>query len=188
VIKIIRSNTRTVVTAPVPPEETWHDLERSVVGLVLVLSDLDEDIRKQLCEDGEAVVSLEMIPSVRDFLLDILHERFWNHNDDFAESRRTFLAKVGDRKRLKIRMTPVEEAESDTEDGKREWNLTLYAGNSRLAIRPMKSFAAMADFHAACWLFHRHGIRTREMWRTLETVLPGFQDWVDSGDDDEDDD
>jgi hypothetical protein len=51
-----------------------------VVGLVLVLSDLDEDIREQLCEDGEAVVNLEMIPSVRDFLLDILHERFWNHN------------------------------------------------------------------------------------------------------------
>ena len=185
-IKIIRKNTGTAVATAAAPEETWHDLERSVVGLVMVLSDLDEDIREQLCDDGEAVVSLEMIPSVRDFLLDILHERFWNHNDDFAESRRTFLAKVGDRKRLKIRMTPVEEAESDTEDGKREWNLSLYAGNSRLAIRPMKSFAAMADFHAACWLFHRHGIRTREMWPTLETVLPGFQEWADSGDDSDD--
>jgi hypothetical protein len=186
-VRIIRRNAAPVVTAAVPPEETWHDLERSVVGLVMVLSNLDESITDQLCEDGEAVVSLETAPGLREFFLDILHERFWSPDEDFAESRRTFLAKVSERKRLKIRMTPLEEAESDTEDEKREWNLTLYAGNSRLAVRPMKSFAAMADFHAACWLFHRHGIRTREMWRTLETVLPGFHELADSEEDEEED-
>jgi len=136
---------------------------------------------------GEAIVGLEAVPGFREFILDILHERFWDRDDDFAESRRIFLAKVGERKRLKIRMAPLEEAESDAEDEKREWSLTLYAGNSRLATRPMMSFAAMADFHAACWLFHRHGVRTREIWRTLETVMPGFQEWADSpGDEDQD--
>jgi len=186
-VRIIKKNTRTVVTAAAPPEDTWHDLERPVVGLMLALSTIDDEIREQLCEDGEAIVGLEAVPGFREFILDILHERFWDRDDDFAESRRIFLAKVGERKRLKIRMAPLEEAESDAEEGKREWSLTLYAGNSRLATRPMKSFAAMADFHAACWLFHRHGVHTREIWRTLETVMPGFQEWADSGDDDEDD-
>jgi hypothetical protein len=186
-VRLIKRNTGGAAPMVTAPEDTWHDLERPVVGLMLALSTIDDEIREQLCEDGEAIVGLEAVPGFREFILDILHERFRDRDDDFAESRRIFLAKVGERKRLKIRMAPLEEAGSDAEDGKREWSLTLYAGNSRLATRPMMSFAAMADFHAACWLFHRHGVRTREIWRTLETVMPGFQEWADSpGDEDQD--
>lgn len=183
-IRIVRKNSgRPIATAAAAPEETWHDLERSMIGLAMVLRDLDDNITEQICESGEAVVSLEQAPGAREFLLDILHERFRTYDDNFADSRVVFLSKIGDRKRLKIRMTPRDEAESGTEGGEGEWNLTLYAGNSRLATRPMTSFAAMADFHAACWLLHRHGVRSREMWRTLETVLPGFQEWLNSGSD-----
>jgi len=177
-VRIVKKNATKTLNTEVPTEETWHDLECSVFGLAMVLSNLDEEIKEQICENGEAVVNLAFVPAglLREFFLDVLHKRFWNRDDDFADSRRAFLSKVGERKRLKIRMTPLEGTEPDGEDGEREWNLTLYAGNSRLATCPMTGFWARADFHAVCWLFHRNGTRVREMSGTLETVLPGFHD------------
>jgi hypothetical protein len=165
---------------PAPPEETLYDLERCVVGLVMMLNDIDEDIQDQIGATGEAVVDLELIPGLREFVLDILHERFRNYRDDFAQSRRTFLAAIGDRKRVKLRLAPPEPEDVDPEDENKGWQLVLYAGNRRMGTRPVSGFAAMSEFHAACWLFHRHGIRARDLWRTVEGVLPGFHKAIDS--------
>ena len=163
---------------PTPAEDTIYDLERCVVGLVMLLNDLDEDITDQITASGEAVVDLELIPSIREFYLDILHERFRRFDEDFAESRRSFLMAVGDRKRVKLRLVPPAGDEADPEYDGDTWNLVLYAGNRRLGARPVSGFAAMSEFHAACWLFHRHGIRSRDLWRTVEGVLPGWREAV----------
>ena len=160
-------------------EETIYDLERCVVGLVMLLNDLDEDITDQITASGEAVVDLEMIPGIREFYVDILHERFRKFDEDFAESRRSFLMAVGDRKRVKLRLVPPAGDEADPEYDGDTWNLVLYAGNRRLGARPVSGFAAMSEFHAACWLFHRHGIRSRDLWRTMEGVFPGFHKAID---------
>jgi len=93
---------------------------------------------------------------------------------------------VGDRKRVKFRLAPPAGDEADPEYDGDTWNLVLYAGNRRLGTRPVSGFAAMSGFHAACWLFHRHGILSRDLWRTVETVMPGFREMADSpGDEDQ---
>jgi len=181
-VRIIKNSTGSGsgVSSAVPKqaEETTYDLERCVVGLVMLLNDIDEDIRDQIGTTGEAVVDLELSPSLREFVLDILHERFRHYGDDFVESRRAFLAAIGDRKRVKIRLAPPEPEDVDPEDEDSGWQLVLYAGNRRIGKRPVRGSGTMSEFHAVCWLFHRSGIRTRDLWRTVEEVLPGWREDV----------
>ena len=129
---------------PTAAENTTYDLERCVVGLVMLLNDFDDDIQDQIGTAGEAVVDLEMIPGIREFYVDILHERFRKFDEDFAESRRSFLMAVGDRKRVKLRLAPPAGDEADPEYDGDTWNLVLYAGNRRLGTRPVSGFAAMS--------------------------------------------
>jgi hypothetical protein len=190
VVRIIRKNAGTVPVSTAvdskpesktPQAESWIDLAQNAVVLLQLVVELETTIQRQVSEDSGTTVSLDVSPGIRDLYLELIHSSFGYRNT----SAKDFRAMYKRLKRVRFAVGWGQEEpdldEDEKEAGKLAARIYVYAGDRVVGSRRVDGSPGDWQFdtdgwqfRTSWWLFHRTGVRSADLRRTLLEIDPDF--------------